>query len=151
MIWTPRVTVAAIAEQHSRFLIVEEDIDGKTVLNQPAGHLDAGETLLQAVRRETLEETAWHFQPEAVVGCYLWTHPNTGVTYFRVAFCGQCTHREDRPLDTGVRQALWLRREDLLTEAARLRSPMVLRVIDDYLAGNRCPLSMLVHLPSRHD
>jgi 8-oxo-dGTP pyrophosphatase MutT (NUDIX family) len=146
MVWTPRVTVAAVAEHDGRFLVVEEDIDGRTVLNQPAGHLDSGESLVQAVQRETLEETAWRFQPEAVIGFYLWTHPVTEVSYCRVAFCGRCTHQESGPLDAGIRQALWLSRQELAAQSERLRSPMVLRAIDDYLSGNRYPLSLLVHL-----
>jgi 8-oxo-dGTP pyrophosphatase MutT (NUDIX family) len=148
MIWTPHVTVAAIAERDGRFLIVEEEISGDTVLNQPAGHLDAGETLLQAVQREALEETAWRFAPQAVTGFYLWTHPGSGITYFRVAFCGHCLAQEDRPLDAGVRQVLWLSRTELLARSSELRSPMVLMAVDDYLAGRRYPLSMLIHLGS---
>ena len=145
MTWTPRVTVAAVIERNGRFLMVEEESDGKAVFNQPAGHLDPGESPVQAAIRETLEETAWHFQPVAVVSVYLWTYRVTGVSYFRVAFCGDCTgHEPDRPLDHGILRAVWLTREELPKE--RLRSPMVLRTLDDYLAGRRYPLDLIAYL-----
>jgi 8-oxo-dGTP pyrophosphatase MutT (NUDIX family) len=147
MIWAPRITVAAVAEQRGRFLMVEEEAEGRVVVNQPAGHLDQGEGLLGAVVRETLEETAWHFEPRAVIGIYLWTRPQTGCSYLRIAFAGACTAYEpERPLDHGILRALWLSRDELLQRRARLRSPMVLRTVDDYLAGRRFPLDLLHHL-----
>jgi 8-oxo-dGTP pyrophosphatase MutT (NUDIX family) len=147
MIWAPRVTVAAVAEQSGRFLIVEEQAEGRIVVNQPAGHLDQGEGLLRAVVRETLEETAWHFEPSAVVGVYLWTSPESRLSYLRVAFAGRCTtHEPARPLDRGILRALWLTRDELLQRRAQLRSPMVLRTVDDYLAGRRFPLDLLHNL-----
>ena len=149
MIWKPHVTVAAIAERDGAFLIVEEESDGRVVLNQPAGHLDEGERLLDAVVRETLEETAWHFTPEAVTGVYRWRSPENDRTYLRFCFCGRCdAHEPERGLDQGILRALWLDRDALQAQAQRLRSPMVLRGIDDYLAGVRYPLA-LIHDLSR--
>ncbi len=144
MIWKPNVVVAAIAERDGKFLLVEEEADGKLVLNQPAGHLDEGETLIDAVIRETLEETAWHFVPEALLGVYRWPHPTNGATYIRFAFTGQVRgHDTRRPLDHGIHRALWLTPEEIRRERARHRSPQVERAIDDYLGGRHYPLDLL--------
>lgn len=142
MDWTPHLTVAAVIESESGFLLVEENADGMTVFNQPAGHWDEGETLIDAVIRETLEETAWHFIPQAIVGIYTYTSDINKITYLRICFCGTATSQDtDRPLDTGVVRAVWLSRAELLHQ--KLRSPMVLQCIDDYLSGKRYPLSLL--------
>lgn len=147
MTWKPHVTVAALAEREGRFLVVEEEADGRVVYNQPAGHLDEGETLLEAVRRETLEETAWRFEPSAVLGVYRWHNPRNGYTYLRVCFIGHCdAHEAQRPLDTGILRALWLTRAELAELGAQLRSPLVLRCVDDYLAGKHYPLALLTDL-----
>lgn len=144
--WKTEITVAAVIQQDDRFLVVEELINGNAVFNQPAGHLDESETLIEAVVRETFEETAWHFTPEAISGIYIWKSPRRGTTIMRTAFCGQVTgHDPEAPLDKGIAQALWLSREELET-SQRLRSPFVLRCIDDYLAGIRYPLELLNHL-----
>ena len=149
MIWKPHVTVAAIAENDGKFLIVEENIDGQMVYNQPAGHLDSGESLIEAVIRETLEETAWTFQPEALVGVQLWRHPVHSESYLRFSFCGSCyEHNTDRPLDDGIEEVVWLSRDELMDNNHRLRSPMVLRTIDDYLEGRRYSLDILEHIAS---
>jgi 8-oxo-dGTP pyrophosphatase MutT (NUDIX family) len=149
MIWKPHATVAAIIERDNKFLMVEEDIHGAVVINQPAGHLDPDESLLDAVIRETREETAWRFKPESVTGIYLWQHPDNGETFLRVAFCGQCDdHDETQTLDDGILQAVWKSRDELIAQQSRLRSPMVLHCIDDYLAGKRYPLELLSTLPS---
>lgn len=149
MIWKPHVTVAAIAEKDGRFLIVEERVDGELVYNQPAGHLDSGESLIEAVIRETFEETAWTFQPEALVGIQLWRHPVHSESYLRFSFCGSCyEHQDQQPLDKGIEQALWLSREQLMDNNHKLRSPMVLRTIDDYLEGRRYSLDILEHIAS---
>lgn len=148
MTWKPDVTVAAVIENEGRFLLVEERIGGRLVFNQPAGHLEANESLTDAVVRETLEETAWHFEPAALVGIYLWQQPDKTRSFLRVTFCGRATrHDPQRSLDRGIRHALWLTREQLLEHAARLRSPMVLRCIDDYLHGARFDLNLLKHFP----
>lgn len=139
----PHITVAAIVESEQRFLLVEEESDGFIVINQPAGHLDIGETLIEAVIRETLEETAWHFIPEAIVGIYQYASPLNGITYVRIAFCGQApSHEIDRPLDTGILRTLWLTRQEI-AQQQQLRSPLVLQCVDDFLNGQRYPLSLL--------
>lgn len=137
----PDVTVAALAERQGRFLLVEERIARRLVFNQPAGHVERGETLLQAVARETREETAWRFTSEAFLGAYLWHHPGTGRASLRFAFIGSVTDHDARqPLDHGILRTHWLTRAELLVHESRLRSPLVLRCIDDYLAGTRLPL-----------
>lgn len=144
MIWTPHVTVAAIVEDRGRYLMVEELADGRLVLNQPAGHLEHGESLLDACRRETLEETGWQVEPLAVVGLYRRIEPSTGITTLRVCFSARTlAHDPDRPLDAGVVRTLWLDRDELCAAAERLRTELVLRCVDDYLAGARYPLSLL--------
>lgn len=121
--------------------MVEEKQDNETVINQPAGHMEDGESLQAAVIRETLEETAWQFQPEAITGIYRWVHPGLKRTYLRVSYTGSVSqHSPDQALDEGIVGARWLSREELLKQ--QLRSPMVLRCIDDYLAGHRYPLSL---------
>jgi 8-oxo-dGTP pyrophosphatase MutT (NUDIX family) len=147
MVWKPHATVAAIAEQEGRFLMVEESVEGKLVLNQPAGHIEDGESPLAAVVREALEETAWEFRPDAIVGTYLWREPMQGESYFRLAFAGRCLrHHPHRILDTGVIRSLWLTRDEIVAETARLRSPLVLLCVDDYLRGRRFPVDMLRHV-----
>jgi len=147
MTFRPDVTVAAIAERDGRFLLVEEHIGSRLVLNQPAGHLEDGESLLEAVRRETLEESAWHFAPTSLVGVYLWKQPENGRSFIRVAVSGSVTHHEpQRRLDRGIERTLWLPRDQIVAKSARLRSPLVLRCIDDYLAGARHSLDVLQHL-----
>lgn len=141
------MTVAAIAERDGRFLLVEEAADGRLVLNQPAGHLDEGESLIAAVARETLEETAWHFRPESLVGIYRWPHPEKGVTYLRFAFAGPVLgHEPERRLDEGIVRAVWLTPGELRAEAGRHRSPLVQRCVDDYLAARGFPVGILSDL-----
>lgn len=147
MIWTPHVTVAAVVEQAGRFLLVEEAAEGTRVFNQPAGHWEAGESLIDAVVRETREETGHCFTPEAVLGIYHWRHPRKDVTYLRVAFTGRVGERDaSLPLDTGIIAPHWLSRAEMLDRSDALRSPQVLRCVDDYLAGRRYPLDILVSL-----
>lgn len=144
MVWKPNVVVAAVVERDNRFLLVEEDADGARVINQPAGHLDPGETLLDAVIRETLEETAWHFRPEALLGVYRWPHPERDVTYLRFAFTGRLlSHDPARNLDHGIVRTLWLTADEVRQQRARHRSPQVERCIEDYRAGHRFPLALL--------
>lgn len=151
MIWKPHVTVAAVVERDGRFLVVEEDVHGERVLNNPAGHLEPGESFLDAVRRETLEETGWEFLPEAVTGIYLWKNPQLDATFVRVAFHGRCgKHHPERPLDKGIVAPHWLTRTELAAGSRRLRSPMVLRCIDDCVAGRRYSLDILSHITDPH-
>ena len=148
MIWKPHATVAAIIERDNKFLMVEELIHGVRLFNQPAGHLDPDESLIDAVIRETQEESAWQFIPVAVTGIYLWKHPDNGETFLRVAICGSCTnHDAGQPLDEGIIETVWKSREELSQDPDKLRSPMVINCIDDYLAGKRYPLDMLINVP----
>jgi 8-oxo-dGTP pyrophosphatase MutT (NUDIX family) len=147
VLWNPEVTVAAIVEREGRFLMVEERSAGRLVLNQPAGHLEDRETLLEAVIRETREETAWRFTPAALLGTYLWRNPDNERTFLRFAFCGSVDdHAPEQPLDTGIVRAVWLSHEQLLAQPGRLRSPLVLRCLDDYLRGVRQPLESVASL-----
>jgi 8-oxo-dGTP pyrophosphatase MutT (NUDIX family) len=144
---TPEITVAAVTETDGRFLVVEERINRRLVFNQPAGHVEHGETLLAAVVREVREETAWGFQPEALVGVYLWRNPSSGRTTMRFTFTGTVVdHRPQQPLDRGIVGTHWLSREDLLERGQRLRSPLVLRCIEDYLGGTRLPIDTVGNL-----
>jgi len=146
MVWKPDVTVAAVVEQQGRFLLVEEHVGKRVVINQPAGHLEHNETLLEAVIRETLEETAWSFIPEAICGIYLLPVPERNLSYLRIAFTGTLTeHHVSRPLDHGIRRTMWLTREQAQQSAGSLRSELVTQCMDDYLAGKRYPLSLLTH------
>jgi 8-oxo-dGTP pyrophosphatase MutT (NUDIX family) len=143
-IWKPNVTVAAVIERDGRFLLVEEETSDGVRLNQPAGHLDAGESLLAACARETLEETAWQFTPTALLGIYLWPRPQGDITYLRFAFCGELgACEEDRPLDAGILRTVWLTPEDLAASRQRHRSPLVLQCVGDYRSGTRYPLELL--------
>lgn len=144
MIWKPHVTVAAIAEHDGRFLLVEERVHDTLVINNPAGHLEESESFIDAVRRETLEETGWEFEPDAVTGIYLLKNLSLDATFLRIAFCGHCTrHHPDRPLDRGIIGPRWLARAELDSVSLSLRSPLVTHCIDDYLAGRRFPLDIL--------
>jgi len=144
MIWKPNVVVAAIVERDGKFLLVEEEADGQVVFNQPAGHLDEGETLIAAVIRETLEETAWHFVPRHLLGMYLWRNEANGRTTVRIAISGDVSHHDpNRRLDHGIIRAQWLRRDELAAQATRLRSPLVLLCVDDFLGGRRHDLDVL--------
>jgi 8-oxo-dGTP pyrophosphatase MutT (NUDIX family) len=147
MTWKPELTVAAVVAERDKFLIVEERVGRRKVFNQPAGHVEGGESLLDAVVRETLEETASILVPDAVVGIYLWKNPRSGRSYLRVAFTGSVIgHDPGRALDDGIVRAHWLSRAQLLGFQSRLRSPLVMRCVDDWLAGVRYPLTLLSHL-----
>ena len=146
--WKPNVTVAAIVEHDGRFLIVEEETADGLRLNNPAGHLDPGESPLQACVREVLEETAYDFEPQGLVGMYLnrFTRTRTGddITYLRFAFCGRVgTHHGWRTLDDGIVRAFWLTLDELRACRERHRSPLLLQCIEDYLAGQRAPLALI--------
>jgi len=150
-IWKPNVTVAAVVERAGRFLLVEEETDDGVRFNQPAGHLDEGESLLAACAREVLEETAWHFVPRELVGIYQWRRPQGDVTYLRFAYSGELgEHEAQRPLDDGIQQAVWLTPAEIEAGRARHRSPLVMQCVADYLAGRRFPLDLVRHYGDAH-
>lgn len=141
------LTVAAVVEDDDRFLIVEEHVRGQNVLNQPAGHVEAGESVLEAVVRETREETGFQFRPMELLGVYFWPEPSSGRTFVRVAFTGSVLEPSDPPkLDHGILSVHWFTRQQLIDRQLRMKSPMVLRCIDDYIGGASFPLTTLVHL-----
>jgi 8-oxo-dGTP pyrophosphatase MutT (NUDIX family) len=143
----PDVTVAAVTESAGRFLCVEERINHRLVYNQPAGHVENGETLLEAVVREVREETAWTFEPEALLGVYLWRNPASGRSTLRFAFTGNVKeHNATQLLDKGIVGTHWLSRAEMHEREQRLRSPLVLRCVDDYLRGRRLPLDAVACL-----
>jgi len=160
-LWHPHVTVAALIFQDNQFLLVEEETYAGVRLNQPAGHLEAGESLIDAVARECLEETGYHFRPTALVGIYQWTQtqwtqtqstqpqktqPASGITYLRFAFAGDLLeHEPDRPLDSVIIAPCWLTPDAIRASQERHRNPLVLRCVEDYLAGHRLPLTAITH------
>ncbi len=142
--WVAHVTVATVIEQDGSFLLVEETSDGKLVINQPAGHLDPGESLATAARRETLEETGWEVELQGLLGLALYTAPN-GITYHRTTFFGRPLRQVSTQLDAGIERCLWLDHHDMQRESARMRSPLVLRAVEQYLAGRRYPLDLIYY------
>ena len=145
----PHITVAAVIEREGRFLLVEEHSGGRMVLNQPAGHLETGESLLEAVIRETQEETGWRFAPTDLLGIYQWASLENNVTYLRFCFTGQCLEHDSlQALDTGIIRTWWLTRNELAERVAQHRSPLVLRCIDDYDIGKRYPLELYADIPA---
>jgi 8-oxo-dGTP pyrophosphatase MutT (NUDIX family) len=145
-IWKPTVTVAAVAVRDGAFLLVEEETELGRLFNQPAGHLEPDESLLQGVVRETLEETGYTFEPQALLGVYRWHHPRKGETYLRFAFCGQVIgHDPERALDQGIVCAHWMNYPQIKWSCERHRSPLVMRCVEDYLAGKRFSLDVLTH------
>ena len=141
MRWTPRVTVAAVIENKGQFLVVEETQGSQTVINQPAGHLEDGESLHAAVIREVLEETAWQFTPESIIGVYRWQHPEKERTYLRICYSGFVdNHDPHRILDDGILGVRWMTFDEILQKP--LRSPLVKSCFEDYISGIRHPLSI---------
>ncbi|MBV8633211.1 MAG: NUDIX hydrolase [Burkholderiaceae bacterium] len=151
-VWKPAVTVAAVIERKGQFLLVEEETSDGIRFNQPAGHLDPGESLAQAVVRETMEETAYDFTPQALIGMYmaryLSSRTRKEVTYLRFAFCGEAGAHYDRPLDAGILRAVWMTYDELIACRDKHRSDLVLHCIDDYRAGQRSPLATIFTHPS---
>jgi ADP-ribose pyrophosphatase YjhB (NUDIX family) len=144
MIWKPHVTVAAVIEQNQRFLMVEENTPTGIAFNQPAGHLEAGESLLEAVKREVNEETAWQFEPKALIAVELWRKTPDSPSFLRFCFSGEVhTHDPAQPLDQDIIQTHWLSYADIMTRQDKLRSPLVLKTLDAYLSGQHHPLSLL--------
>jgi 8-oxo-dGTP pyrophosphatase MutT (NUDIX family) len=145
-IWKPNTTVAALIERDGKFLLVEEETEAGIRLNQPAGHLDEGESLVAGCAREALEETAWHFHPQLLVGIYQWRRPLRDITYLRFAFAGNLgEHEPDRALDDGILRAVWMTPSELAACPERHRSPLVLQCVEDWLSGRRFPLDMIRH------
>ncbi|MCY0965370.1 NUDIX hydrolase [Parathalassolituus penaei] len=145
--WTPHATVATIVEKDGRFLMVEETINGQAVINQPAGHIEEGERILDAACRETLEETGWMVTPTALVGLYTYTAPSNGITYHRYCFSASVDHEiENAVLDNGIVGPRWMTIEELRT-CPHLRSQMVLTCVEDYLSGRQYPLNLIVEHP----
>jgi 8-oxo-dGTP pyrophosphatase MutT (NUDIX family) len=144
MPWSPAVTVAAVIRQHDRFLMVEESPDGRRVLNQPAGHLEADETLVEAVRREVLEETGRRFTPTGLIGVYQWTVPQTGTTYLRFCFAGTAGEPlPGQPVDPDIHATHWLTTAQIADGRLPARSPLVLRCLRDSQAHDPLPLYCL--------
>ncbi len=145
--WMPHATVAAIVEQDGKFLLVEESTERGNRFNQPAGHLEDNESLLQAVVRETLEETAYQFEPQAFLGIYHWKHEHNDTTYLRFAYIGSVSnHQPLLALDDGIIRAVWMTIDEIRSKHLLLRSPQVLSCIEDYLRGKKFPLSVVTHL-----
>jgi 8-oxo-dGTP pyrophosphatase MutT (NUDIX family) len=146
MIWKPNVTVAAVLEQSGKFLLVEEHTSQGLRFNQPAGHLEPNESLITAVTREVLEESAYDFKPEYLIGIYRWHSTAANTTYLRFAFGGSIlNHHPEQPLDDGIVRATWLSLEEVRTTQSQHRSPLILRCVEDYLAGKRYPLEIITH------
>ena len=146
-IWKPNTTVAAIIERDNKFLLVEEITERGNRFNQPAGHLEDGETLVQAVIRETMEESAYEFTPEFLLGVYQWKHTLNDTTYLRFAFIGKAgVHYPMQELDEGIVQAVWMDIDEIRDKANLMRSPQILTCIEDYLAGKRYPLEVITNL-----
>lgn len=144
MVWKPHVTVAALIKKDSCFLFVEEKISNKFVFNQPAGHLEEGEDILSAVKREVNEETAWQFEPKYIVSIHLWRKNPTAPSFLRVNFAGDAhSFDKNQPLDKDIYATHWLTHEEILAKKASLRSPLVLEAVSDYLRGESHPLSLL--------
>jgi 8-oxo-dGTP pyrophosphatase MutT (NUDIX family) len=145
-IWKPNVTVAALIERDGSFLLVEEETEDGLRFNQPAGHLDEGESLVAACAREALEETAWGFTPTSLVGIYQWPRPQGDITYLRFAFSGELgAHDASRTLDEGILRAVWMTPDEIRASSDRHRSPLVWQCVTDYVAGRRFPLELLRH------
>ncbi|WP_372864633.1 NUDIX hydrolase [Spongiibacter sp.] len=144
MDWQARVTVACVVENDGKFLMVEEIRDGRRVFNQPAGHLEAGESLHTAALRETLEETQWRIELQGLIGIGLYTPPGKNATYHRTTFFGRpLAFCPEQPLDSDIDQVHWLTLDQLRQRRQQLRSPMVLDCVERYLAGQRFPLTMI--------
>lgn len=140
----PHLTVATVVERDGRYLLVEESPHGTPVFNQPAGHLEAGETLAEGAARETLEETGWRVRPTHLLGFYVWTSPKNGATYYRVAFAGELLEQvAGYTIDKDIDATHWLTLDELRARSAQLRSPLVLRCVEDHAAGRRFPLDLI--------
>jgi len=148
MSWTPHATVATVVEKDGRYLIVEEASNGRQVLNQPAGHVEDGEFIVAAARRETLEETGWEIEPTHLIGIYTYKAPHSKVTYYRFCYAAKALqHHPDLPLDDDIDQVHWFTLDEITSRTDVLRSPLVLKCIEDYLAGQKFPLDLIYEHP----
>lgn len=143
MIWTPHATVATIVERDDKLLLVEEQSHGKMVFNQPAGHVDEGESIFAAAIRETLEETGWKVELQSFIGTYIYNAPENNVTYYRFCFSAQPIQQATQQLDQDIIAAHWLSREQISDLADELRSPLVQKCIDDYDHRTHLPLNYI--------
>ncbi len=144
MVWKPHVTVAAVIEKDNRYLLVEETTSNGLEFNQPAGHLEAGESLIEAVKREVQEETAWQFEPQYLIAVQLWRKNPESPSFMRFCFTGEIhSHNPNQALDEGIINTHWLSHEAIIARSGRIRSPLVLLSIAEYLEGHRYPLSLL--------
>lgn len=145
------MVVATVVEKDGRFLLVYENDTGnngscRQVYNQPAGHWDEGETLFEAAERETREETGWAVKLDYIIGHYLYHSPHNGVTYYRTAFAATALQKISDTLDQGIIEAVWLSYDEIVARKEQMRSPLVIRVIDDYRAGKKLPLDIISHV-----
>jgi ADP-ribose pyrophosphatase YjhB (NUDIX family) len=146
MIWKPHATVAAVIEQGGKFLLVEEETTQGIRFNQPAGHWEPNETLAAGAAREVLEESAYEFEPEYLIGVYRWHATASDTTFLRFAFGGKIlAHHPERKLDDGILRAVWMTLDEIRATQDRHRSPLILRCVEDYLAGKRYPLDLITH------
>lgn len=144
MVWKPHVTVAAVIEKDGHFLLVEETTARGLAFNQPAGHLEEGEDLISAVKREVWEETAWQFEPESLIATQLWRRNPRMPSFVRFCFSGTVNnHNPEQPLDDGIIDTHWLSRNEIYAKRQQLRSPLVLTTVDEFLKGHRYPLTIL--------
>lgn len=144
------LTVATIVEKEGKFLFVEENVGGALVINQPAGHVENGESITAAAIRETFEETGWQVEPTSLISFYRWTNPVHGESYFRASFAANALeHNAEHVLDSGILRTLWLSFDELQSQAERTRSPLVIRCVQDYLNNISFPLDILVDIPTR--
>jgi 8-oxo-dGTP pyrophosphatase MutT (NUDIX family) len=143
MTWKPNATVAVICEREGRFLVVEEMSDGELVINQPAGHIEKDELILDAALRETLEETGWEVSISSFMGLFTYTSALNGVTYYRFCFAAEAIRQISQTYDTGIIQPLWLTRDELIARAEQHRSPLVIECVDAFIAGHFYPLSLI--------
>jgi len=143
MEWPPHITVATIVQQRDKFLMVEEQQAGVTVINQPAGHLEPGESLASAAIRETLEETRWHVKLMHIVGIYHYLHPQTLTTYHRITYAANAVVETDGVLDKDITQVLWLTADEIFSSHYTLRASVVAECLHDHLAGKHYPLDLI--------